>query len=100
MNINKTDFKIIYNNISSLSQVEIKRLENELKGGKTTNPLINNMSKKYSFDELHNVVSRINSKILLGGIPQVSQQVQSTKSKTSMLSNLVKNINITDLTKL
>ena len=88
MNISKTDFKILYNTISPLSQNELSTLVANINQNTTSNPVINSMMNKYSVDDISYVINKISTKILFGG-----------NNKTNILSTLAASIESNDLTK-
>jgi hypothetical protein len=88
MNISKTDFKILYNTISSLSQNELSILVANINQNKISNPVINSMVNKYSVDDISNVINKINTKLLFGG-----------NNHTNILSTLAATIVTDDLAK-
>ena len=88
MNINKTDFKTLYNIISSLSQNELSTLVTNINQNKISNPIITSIVNKYSVDDISYVINKISTKILFGG-----------NNKTNILSTLATTIKSNDLTK-
>lgn len=89
MNISKTDFKILYNNISSLSRNDINNIVTDINQNNVSHPVISDLLTKYSSDDITSVINKVSNKILFGG----------AEKDNNILTNLVSSLPSNDLTK-
>lgn len=89
MNISKTDFKILYNNISSLSRNDINNIVTDINKNNVSHPVISDLLTKYSPDDITSVINKVSNKILFGG----------AEKDNNILTNLVSSLPSNDLTK-